>query len=108
VLIGGPFNSGVLAKGPSPGAWYNYSPASETILEQVRRIEAVCNRYGVSLPKAALRFPSAHPAVASVVFGPRSASELVANLEDFTSPVDPELWRALKNYGLVDPAAPAP
>jgi D-threo-aldose 1-dehydrogenase len=108
VLVGGPFNSGVLAKGPSPGVWYNYAPASEAILEQVRRIEAVCNRYGVSLPKAALRFPSAHPAVASVVFGPRSASELIANLDDFTSPIDPELWRALKNEKLVDPAAPTP
>jgi hypothetical protein len=43
-----------------------------------------------------------------VIFGPRSASELIANLEDFTSPVDPELWRALKNDKLVDPAAPTP
>jgi D-threo-aldose 1-dehydrogenase len=108
VLVGGPFNSGILAKGPSPGVWYNYAPASEEILEQVRRIKGVCNRYGVGLPKAALRFPSAHPAVASVIFGPRSASELMTNLEDFTSPIDPELWRALKNDQLVDPAAPTP
>jgi D-threo-aldose 1-dehydrogenase len=108
VLVGGPFNSGILAKGPSPGVWYNYAPASEEILERVRRIKCVCNRYGVGLPKAALRFPSAHPAVASVVFGPRSASELMTNLEDFTSPIDPEVWRALKIDQLVDPAAPTP
>jgi D-threo-aldose 1-dehydrogenase len=108
VLIGGPFNSGILAKGPSPGVWYNYAPASDAILEQVRRIEAVCKRYSVSLPNAALRFPSVHPAVASVVFGPRSSSELIANLEHFTSQIDPELWSALKSEKLVDPAAPTP
>lgn len=108
VLVGGPFNSGILAKGPSPGVWYNYAPAPEPVLERVRRIQTVCEQFRVALPTAALRFSSAHPAVAAVVFGPRSADEAIANLEQFTTEVDPELWRALKGANLIHPAAPTP
>jgi D-threo-aldose 1-dehydrogenase len=108
VLIGGPFNSGVLAEGPSPGVWDNYAPAPEAVLERVRRIQAVCERYGASLPAAALRFLGAHPAVASVVFGPRSAEEALTNLDQFDTEIDPDLWRALKPEELVRPDAPTP
>jgi D-threo-aldose 1-dehydrogenase len=108
VLVGGPFNSGILAKGPSPGVWYNYTAAPEPILERVRRIEKVCARYGVSLPAAALRFPVAHPAVTSVVFGPRSADEALTNLDQFETYIDPELWSALKRENLLRSDAPTP
>jgi D-threo-aldose 1-dehydrogenase len=108
VLVGGPFNSGILAKGPSFGVWYNYAPAPEPVLERVRRIQAVCEQYRVALPTAALRFPSVHPAVAAVVFGPRSADEAIANLEQFTTEIDPALWRSLKSAELIHPAAPTP
>jgi D-threo-aldose 1-dehydrogenase len=108
VLVGGPFNSGILAKGPSPGVWYNYAPAPEPILERVRRIQAVCERYGVLLATAALRFPVVHPAVASVVFGPRSAAEALMNLDEFETNIDPEFWRALKQAKLVHADAPTP
>jgi D-threo-aldose 1-dehydrogenase len=108
VLIGGPFNSGILAKGPSSGVWYNYAAAPEPILERVRRIDQVCGRYGVSLPTAALRFPGAHPAVASVVFGPRSAEEALTNLDQFETEINPDLWRALKREKLLRLDAPTP
>jgi D-threo-aldose 1-dehydrogenase len=108
VLIGGPFNSGILAKGPSPGVWYNYAPAPEAVLARVRRIKAICDKYSVDLPTAALRFPTAHPAVASVVFGPRSAEEALINLDQFETAINPALWEELKKERLVHPDAPTP
>jgi D-threo-aldose 1-dehydrogenase len=72
VLLAAPFNSGTLATGATPGARYFYEPASREILARTRRLEAVCGRHGVPLAAAALQFPLAHPAVASVVAGARS------------------------------------
>ena len=108
VFVGGPFNSGILAKGPSPGVWYNYAPATEPVLERVRAIQAICERHGVPLPTAALRFPVAHPAVASVVFGPRTADELDTNVDQFTTPIPPAMWSELKSAGLLRDDAPLP
>jgi D-threo-aldose 1-dehydrogenase len=108
VFVGGPFNSGILAKGPTPGVWYNYAAAPEHILERVRRIQSICESFGVPLSTAALRFPGAHPAVATVIFGPRSADEVQNNLEQFATPIDPGLWRTLKNEQLVRADAPTP
>lgn len=108
VFVGGPFNSGILAKGPHPGVWYNYAPAPENILERVRQIQAICERHGVPLPTAALRFPVAHPAVASVVFGPRTADELDTNVDQFTTPIPPAMWADLRNAGLLRADAPLP
>lgn len=108
VFVGGPFNSGILAKGPHPGVWYNYAPAPEPILERVSAIQAICEKHGVPLPTAALRFPVAHPAVASVVFGPRTAEELDINVDQFTTPIPPGMWAELKAAGYVRADAPLP
>jgi D-threo-aldose 1-dehydrogenase len=68
VLVGGVFNSGVLATAePRPGATYDYAPGPVELVERAHRIAAVCARHGVTLPQAALAFPSGHPAVASIV-----------------------------------------
>ncbi len=108
VFVGGPFNSGILAKGPMPGVWYNYAPAPEDILARVKQIQAICERHGVSLPTAALRFPVAHPAVASVVFGPRTADELDINVDQFTTAIPAAMWGELQSAGLLRPDAPVP
>ena len=50
LLIGGPYNTGILATGAVEGAYYNYAPAPAEIMDRVRRIEAVCARHGVRLP----------------------------------------------------------
>ena len=80
-MIGGPFNSGILATGPKPGAYYNYAPAPPDILERVRAIEAVCKAHGVKLAEAALRFPLSHPAIVSVIPGGQKPSEVRRNAE---------------------------
>src|SRR5579872_3795282 len=52
ILLGGPYNSGILATGPKPGAFYNYDPAPPEILERVVRIAQVCKAHGVKLAEA--------------------------------------------------------
>ncbi|MDZ4375729.1 MAG: aldo/keto reductase, partial [Phenylobacterium sp.] len=95
VVIGGPYNSGVLATGAVPGARYDYAPASDEILQQVRSLEAVCREHGVRLADAALQFPTTHPAVVSVIPGGQTADEVKRNAAGFKAPLPPALWPAL-------------
>jgi D-threo-aldose 1-dehydrogenase len=108
VVIGGPFNSGILATGPEPGATYDYRPAPAKILERVDRLARVCRAHGVPLAAAALQFPLAHPAVASVIPGARSAAEVTRNLALLAHRIPAGLWPDLKAEGLLRPDAPTP
>jgi D-threo-aldose 1-dehydrogenase len=69
ILSAGVFNSGILATGAVPGALYNYKPAPPDIVARVDKIAAVCKRHNVEMAHAAMQFPLAHPAVATVVLG---------------------------------------
>jgi D-threo-aldose 1-dehydrogenase len=106
VILGGPYNSGILATGPRKGAFYNYDPAPKHILERVAKIEAVCRANKVKLPQAALRFPLTHPAVVSVVAGAVSPKEVALNVEAMRIKIPKALWKQLKAEGLLDPRAP--
>lgn len=108
LMLGGVFNSGILATGPIPGARYNYKPAPPEILAQVAAIEAVCHRYDVPLRRAALQFPLGHPAVSSLVMGAVSPAEVADQLAEIAAPVPPELWQALKAEGLLGAEVPTP
>ena len=110
VVIGGPFNSGILATGASaPGTpRYNYSPAPAAIRERASRLEAVCASHNVSLIAAALQFPLAHPAVSSVIPGFASAAEVRSGVAHFQAPIPAELWADLQVKGLMDPRVPVP
>ena len=108
VLMAAPFNSGILATGATPGATYFYTEAEAEIVDRTRRIEAVCARHGVALPAAALQFPLAHPAVASVVTGMRSAREVEANLAHCAARIPGAFWEELKHEGLIAGEAPVP
>lgn len=108
ILLGGPYNSGILARGAVAGATYNYQPAPPEILERVRRIETVCHRYGVPLAALALQFPLAHPAVSAVIPGAISRAEVLANVDHLRLDVPGDLWAELRAEGLLHPAAPVP
>lgn len=108
VLVGGGFNSGILATGAKPGAKYNYAPAPAQILEKVVQIQAVCAEYDVPLPAAALQFVVAHPAVASFCAGTRTVAQLDQNLAWFGHPIPAEFWTTLKARGLLREDAPVP
>jgi D-threo-aldose 1-dehydrogenase len=110
IVVGGPYNSGILAtgtRGPLP-PYFNYSPAPDSIIEKVRRIESICERYGAPLAAAALQFPLAHPQVVSVIPGLASASRLAETIEYYRYPVPREVWQTLKNEGLISADAPTP
>ena len=108
VILGGVYNSGILATGAVEGARYNYRPAPPEIMARVRRIEAVCRAHAVALPDAALRFAMAHPAVASVVLGAVSAEEVARNVASLARPIPARLWSDLKAEGLLAADAPVP
>ena len=106
VVIGGAYNSGILATGPREGAYYDYEPAPREIVERVRRIEAVCGAHGARLIDAAFRFPLLHPAVVSVVPGGQGRDEMASNLRAARAEIPPALWEALKAEGLMRADAP--
>jgi len=108
VLLGGVFNSGILATGVVKGAKYNYQDAPPAVLERVRRFEEVCREFGVLLAAAALHFPLAHPAVASLVVGAASSAELEVNLGFMETQIPLEFWTALRDAGLLSLEAPIP
>lgn len=108
VMLAGVFNSGILATGAKPGAYYNYKPAPPEILARVARIEAVCAAHGVVLPQAALAFCAAHPAVATIVLGAVTPQEVARNLDLVARAVPAALWRDLKAEGLLVAEAPVP
>jgi D-threo-aldose 1-dehydrogenase len=106
VVIGGPYNSGILATGPIESARYNYRPASPEILTRVGRIEAICRAHGVSLTAAALQFPMHHPAVASTIPGLGTPHEVAAAVDLLGRTVSRDCYDELKAEGLLDRAAP--
>jgi D-threo-aldose 1-dehydrogenase len=106
IVIGGPYNSGILATGAKPGAFYNYDPAPPDILDRVARIEATCARHGVRLVDAAFQFPLRHRSVVSVIPGGQGVAEMEGNLAAARAVIPAALWADLKSQGLMRPDAP--
>jgi len=110
VIIGGPYNSGILATGTRGRGigHYNYADAPAAVVNKVAAIEGTCEEFGVPMPAAALQFPLAHPAVASVIPGIGRAQRIDETLRLFTAPIPAELWEALVERGLLRDDAPTP
>jgi D-threo-aldose 1-dehydrogenase len=108
LVVGGPYNSGILATGPVPGAMYEYKPAPPPILARVAALEGVAREHSVPLAAAALQFPLAHPAVAAVIAGARTADEVACNVALFSAAIPADFWADLKRRGLLAAEAPSP
>jgi D-threo-aldose 1-dehydrogenase len=108
VILGGPYNSGILTGGVTDSATHDYAQAPAPLIDKARRIEAVCQRHGVALGAAAMQFPLFHPALCSVIPGALSATEVKQNVERLSARIPSELWSELKREKLIDPAAPTP
>lgn len=108
IILGGPYNSGILATGPVPGAKYNYDDAPEEILDRVRKIEGVCKAHDVPLIRAALQFVLGHPAVKTVIPGAVNGDEVAANVALLGAEIPNALWTDLRDQGLIRPDAPLP
>lgn len=104
ITIGGVLNSGVLAN-PVAGATYNYLPASDEIISHAAKIRDFLKDRGIPIVSAALQFPLRHPAVTSVLTGPRTAAELRSNAEDFDRVIPANVWSELEEVGLIEKLA---
>jgi D-threo-aldose 1-dehydrogenase len=102
VVSVGVYNSGILAKPELPAdAHYNYSQASEEILERARRLASICKEHGVELPTAAIQFPFRHPAVVNVTVGASRPEQISESAKRMSAPVPNELWQDLQQRGLL-------
>jgi D-threo-aldose 1-dehydrogenase len=108
IFLGGVYNSGILATGPKETAQYNYANAPAAVLEKARKINAICERHGVPLNRAALHFARAHPTITSLVVGAVKPAEVEANVAALGASIPIELWQELRMAGLIEADAPAP
>lgn len=106
IVTGGPYNSGILASGAKPGAFYNYDPAPQHILDRVSAIEKVCEAHGVRMVDAAFQFPLRHPAHVAVIPGGQGVGEMASNLKAAAAEIPAALWADLKSDGLLREDAP--
>ena len=100
IIIGGPYNSGLLAVTERRFATYDYKPASDDLWEKAQAIRKICESHDVDIRAAALKYPLRHPAVASVIPGPRKLSEVHENLELIATDIPDQLWTDLADAGL--------
>jgi len=116
VILGGPFNSGILATGVKHAdsasgkvpLHYNYEPAPQEIITRVAQLETVCEEFGVPLAAAALQFPVAHPQICSVLAGFASDAQVQQALVWMNTRIPAEFWQRLRECDLLHPAAPTP
>ncbi len=108
LVIGGVFNSGILAAGAGSKATFNYGSAPEDVVDRVLALEGACEAHGVPLAAAALRFPLGDPAVSAVIPGMRTRDEVAQNLSLFTADIPASLWSELRERNLIDAEALLP
>jgi len=110
IIIGGAYNSGILATGVSgKGPWYyDYGPAPEDVVKKVAAIESLCGEFDIPMAAAALQFPLAHPVVASVIPGIGKVRRIDQTLKLFATKIPDEFWKALSERGLIRDGAPTP
>lgn len=108
IVVGGPYNSGILATGSAAAGRYNYAPAPEAVLAKVRALETVAARHQVSLPAAALAFVLAHPLVTSVIPGIADPQQVSDTMRLYAEPIPSAFWTDLRAQGLVRSDAPLP
>ena len=108
IIIGGVFNSGILADPYRADARFDYRPARQEMLIKARRIAEVCAAHDIPLKAAALQFPLAHPAVLSIVCGATRPEEVNENARLMQVPIPSSFWSDLRTEGLLPDDAPMP
>lgn len=100
IMIGGVFNSGILAGGPGGHRKFNYQDVPEDVAKRVEALSNVCERFGVPLSAAAIQYPLRHSAVTTVLIGPRDEEQVRQNVGWFEQDTPGELWEVLRDEGL--------
>jgi|TARA_B100001750_G_scaffold180523_1_gene148966 D-threo-aldose 1-dehydrogenase len=106
IILGGPYNSGILASDFKSESTYFYEPTPTKVTEKTRLIKNVCDKYEVPLKAAALQFGLNHPSVASTIPGPSNPDELIENLKMVNININNDLWKELKDMKLIDEKCP--
>jgi D-threo-aldose 1-dehydrogenase len=112
VILGGPFNSGILATGVKHNrnqpVHYNYETAPDFIINRVAELETICEEFSVPLAAAALQFPAAHPQIVSVLAGLATVSQVNEAVSLMKVKIPDEFWKSLREKELVHALAPIP
>ena len=108
IVLGTPYNSGILASDLTGPALFNYQNAPQELLDRARALKAICERHGADLKAAALQFVLAHPIVVSTIPGPASVAQLEDNVAMSQQPIPPVVWAEMKYEGLLRADAPTP
>ncbi|MBS0849158.1 aldo/keto reductase [Citrobacter sp. JGM124] len=108
IIIGGVFNSGVLATGIHDTARYDYGKLPDSVTSKVRKLQSVADQFHIPLAAAALQFPLGFSAVTSVLYGPSKPTEVTQNVAHFNYPIPAEFWQTLRAQGLIAEHIPLP
>uniref|UniRef100_UPI003F4922DB aldo/keto reductase n=1 Tax=Paenarthrobacter nicotinovorans TaxID=29320 RepID=UPI003F4922DB len=93
----GVFNSGLLARAEvRDNAHYNYGQAPAGLVRRARQLAAICRKFDVELPTAALQFSLRHSAVVNITVGAGTAEQAAGNAIRMAATVPAELWDALE------------
>ena len=106
IILGGPYNSGILASDFKSESTYFYEPSPTKVTEKARLIKNVCDKYEVPLKAASLQFGLNHPSVVSTIPGPSNPNELKENLKMVNITINNDLWKELKDKKLIDLECP--
>ena len=95
ILNAAPYCGGVLAKGTATHQRYVYQDATEPMLEPIRRIEAVCEKFHIPPGAAALQFSMRDERVASTICGVSKPDRIQQTIEWARWPIPAEAWEEL-------------
>ena len=87
-----PYGSGILAKGPDAYPRYMYEEAPTAMLEQARKLQAICQRYNVPLAAAALQFSLRDPRITSTIVGMTHPERLAQTIALAQQTLPEQLW----------------
>lgn len=108
IVLGGVYNSGILADPYLDAASFDYHQADQERIARAQKLDRICRDHGVPLKAAALQFPLAHPAVETVLLGAASPAEIAENVSLARLPLPAALWADLRTAQLIDPSMPSP
>jgi D-threo-aldose 1-dehydrogenase len=108
ITVGGPYNSGILARDLSQPVTFNYEQAPDDLVNQARKLTDICVAHDVDLKAAALQFVLAHPAVATAVPGAQTIAELEQNISMVEQEIPSAMWSDMRTAKLIPDDAPTP
>lgn len=105
VIAAAPFNSGILATGPTSAATYFSQKPPIEIVEKTKKIQKICLDFDIPMPAAALQLSMNHPAVTSVLAGYQNSQQVQDNHQYASITIPQNFWDELEKKGLISNAS---